>query len=281
MSSIVYFNGEFVPKEQVHISPDDRGFLFGDGVYDVTLTYGGKLFRIDDHLQRMANGLESLEIKGADVFGLSAVGEELLKRNNLDSFSQALYLQVSRGVARRTHHSPAAEVSPTVYASISPFNRKGDPENGSPIATVPDVRWSRCDIKSTCLLPNCLATQRAKDLDAHEAIFVRDGSVMEGASSTFFAVFDGVVYTPPLTNYVLPGITRMVVLELCAKHGIPTRFESILEHQLPDADEIFVAGTTSEVVPVTAVDGRSVGDGTPGPVARKISDLFIQYAHSR
>lgn len=281
MSSIVYFNGEFLPKEQVHVSPDDRGFLFGDGVYDVTLTYGGRLFRIDDHLQRMANGLASLEIRGADVFGLGAVGKELMERNNLDGYSQALYLQVTRGVARRTHHFPTTETSPTVFASISPFNRKGDPENGSPIATVPDIRWSRCDIKSICLLPNCMATQRAKDLSAHEAVFVRDGSVMEGASSTFFAVFDGVVCTPPLTNYVLPGITRKVVLELCAKHDIPTRIESILQHQLPLADEIFIAGTTSEIVPVTSVDGRSVGDGTPGPVARKVSDLFIHYAHGK
>ncbi|MFC1640206.1 aminotransferase class IV [Gemmatimonadota bacterium] len=279
MGSIVYYNGEFLPKEQVHVSPDDRGFLFGDGVYDVTLTYGGRLFRIDDHLQRMANGLKALEITGADVDGLSSVGEELLKRNNLDGYSQALYLQVTRGVARRTHQFPNPGVSPTVFASISPFNRKGDPEHGSPIITVPDVRWSRCDIKSICLLPNCLATQRAKDQDAHEAVFVRDGSVQEGASSTFFAVFDGVVYTPPLTNHVLPGITRKVVLELCAKHEIPTRMESILLHHLPDADEIFIAGTTSEVVPVTGVDGKSVGAGTPGPVARKISDLFIQYAH--
>ena len=279
MSSIVFFNGEFLPKEQVHVSPDDRGFLFGDGVYDVTLTYGGRLFRIDDHLQRMANGLKSLEIQGADVDGLKTVGEELLKRNSLDGYSQALYLQVTRGVARRTHQFPATPVPPTVYAAISPFNRKGDPENGSPIATVPDVRWSRCDIKSICLLPNCLATQRAKDLDAHEAVFVRDGSVMEGASSTFFAVFNGVVFTPPLTNYVLPGVTRKVVLELCDKHGIPTRFESILQQHLPDADEIFIAGTTSEVVPVTAVDGGLVGDGKPGPIARKISELFIQYAH--
>jgi len=166
-----------------------------------------------------------------------------------------------------------------MYATISPFNRKGDPVNGSPIALVPDVRWSRCDIKSICLLAHCLATQRAPDLDAHEAVFVRDGSVMEGASSTFFAVFNGVVYTPPLTNYVLPGITRMVVLELCAKHGIPMRLESILQQHLADADEIFIAGTTSEVVPVTAVDGKPVGNGTPGPIASRISDLFIKYAH--
>ena len=116
-------------------------------------------------------------------------------------------------------------------------------------------------------------------LNGHEAVFVRDGSVQEGASSTFFAVFEGVVCTPPLTNYVLPGITRMVVLELCEQHGIPTRQVSILEHELGDADEIFIAGTTSEVVPVTAVDGIPVGDGTPGPIARTISDLFVSYAH--
>jgi len=279
MSPIVYFNGEFLPKEQVHVSPDDRGFLFGDGVYDVTLTYGGRLFRIADHLERMANGLRSLRIEGADVDGLEKVGEELMARNNLDCYSQALYLQVTRGAAKRTHHFPSGSVSPTVYATISPFNRKGDPENGSPIATVPDVRWARCDIKSVCLLPNCLATQRAKDLGAHEAVFVRDGAMMEGASSTFFAVFDGVVHTPPLTNYVLPGITRKVVLELCESHGIPVRIASILQSDLVGADEIFIAGTTSEVVPVTAMDGVPVSNGKPGPVARRISDLFVSCAH--
>ena len=279
MSSIVYFNGEFLPKEQVHVSPDDRGFLFGDGVYDVTLTYGGRLFRIDDHLQRMANGLKALEITGIDVDGLGTVGKELIKRNNLDSYSQALYLQVTRGVARRTHHFPTTDIPPTVYATISPFARKGDPEHGAPIITVPDVRWSRCDIKSICLLPNCLANQKAKEQGAHEAFFVRDGAVLEGAASSFFAVFDGVVSTPPLTNYVLPGVTRKVVLELCAKHEIPTRLESVFQQHLLDADELFIAGTTTEVVPVTAVDGIPVGDGKPGPVARKISELFTRYAH--
>ncbi len=280
MSQIVYFNGEFLPKDQVHISPDDRGFLFGDGVYDVTLTYGGRLFRIEDHLQRMKNGLRSLQIEGADVDALEGVGLELMERNNLDSYSQALYLQVTRGAAKRTHHFPAGEVPPTVYAAISPFSRKGDPENGSPIVFVPDVRWSRCDIKSVCLLPNCLATQRAKDLNGHEAVFVRDGSILEGASSTFFAVFNGVVCTPPLTNYVLPGITRMVVLELCEKNDIPVRMESVLQQDLPAADEVFIAGTTSEVVPVIAVDGIPVRDGKPGPIARRISDLFLEYAHN-
>lgn len=279
MNPIVYFNGEFLPKDQVHVSPDDRGFLFGDGVYDVTLTYGGRFFRIGDHLERMKNGLRSLRIEGADVDALEGVGKELMKRNNLDCYSQALYLQVTRGVAKRTHHFPTTEVQPTVFASISPFNRKGDPENGSPIVTVPDVRWSRCDIKSVCLLPNCLATQRAKDLNGHEAVFVRDGSVQEGASSNFFAVYGGVVHTPPLTNYVLPGITRIVVLELCEQHGIPVRQVSILQQDLAETEEIFLAGTTSEVVPVTAVDGVPVRDGKPGPISRRISDLFVEYAH--
>lgn len=280
MSPIVFFNGEFQPKEQVHVSPDDRGFLFGDGVYDVTLTYGGRLFRIEDHLERMANGLRALRIEGADVEGLRAVGAELMKRNNLDCYNQALYLQVTRGAAKRTHHFPPADTKPTVYAAISPFARKGDPENGSPVITVPDTRWSRCDIKSVNLLPNCLANQAAKDAGVVEAMFVRDGAVLEGTSSTFFAVFEGVVCTPPLTNYVLPGITRKVVLELCDQHDIPTRFVSIHRHELPEADELFMAGTTTEVVPITSVDGSLVGDGKPGPIALRVSELFTRYANA-
>ena len=278
MSSVVYFNGEFLPKEQVHVSPDDRGFLFGDGVYDVALAYGGRLFRIEDHLQRMANGLKALRIDGVDVATFRGIGQQLMQRNNLESYGQALYMQVTRGAAQRTHHFPTTNVPPTVYAKISPFVRKGDPEHGSPIITVPDVRWSRCDIKSICLLPNCLANQKAKEMNVHEAVFVRDGAVLEGAAASFFAVFDGVVCTPPLTNYVLPGVTRKVVLELCAKHDIPTRLESIFQEYLRDADELFLAGTTTEIVPVIAVDGISVGDGTPGPIARRISELFTRYA---
>jgi len=279
MNPIVYFNGEFLPKDQVHISPDDRGFLFGDGVYDVTLTYDGRLFRIEDHLERMANGLRALAIDGVDVEGLSAVGSELVKRNDLDSYNQAVYFQVTRGAAKRTHHFPPAETKPSVYASISPLSRKGDPVNGSPVITLPDIRWSRCDIKSVNLLPNCLANQAAKEASAVEAMFVRDGVVLEGTSSTFFAVFDGIVCTPPLTNYILPGITQKVVLEQCETDGIPIRFSSIHKHELQDADELFMAGTTTEVVPIVSIDGAPVRDGKPGPIALRVYELFKRHAY--
>ena len=279
MSNIVYFNGSLIPKDQVVVSPDDRGFLFGDGVYDVTLSYKGRLFRREDHLTRMKNGLASLEIDGVDVEGLWDVALEVIEANKLQDADLAVYFQATRGVAKRTHCFPAEPVPPTTYVAVSPFVQKGDSFKGSPIITLPDTRWSRCDIKSVCLLPNCLANQRAQEAGAHEGVFVRDGFVLEGAASSVFAVFDGVVCTAPLTNYVLPGVTRKVVLELCADNGIPTSEESIFCERFSNASEVFLAGTTTEVVPVISVDGQPVGDGRPGPVAQKLVKLFRAYAH--
>ena len=279
MSNIVFFNGSYIPKDQVVISPDDRGFLFGDGVYDVTLSYKGRLFRRQDHLLRMKNGLKSLEIEGVDVDGLWDAALEVIKANGLEDADLAVYFQATRGVAKRTHCFPKEQVPPTTYVAVSPFVQKGDSFNGSPIITIPDTRWSRCDIKSVCLLPNCLANQRAQEVGAHEGVFVRDGFLLEGAGSSVFAIFDGVICTAPLTNYVLPGVTRKVVLELCAEAGIPTSEESIFYENISEASEVFLAGTTTEVVPVISIDGRPVGDGHPGPIVQRLVKLFREYAH--
>jgi D-alanine transaminase len=269
-----YFNGEFVPRDEVRISPDDRGFLFADGVYEVVRSYGGRLFCLDRHLARLTAGLAALRIDGVDSAALRGVCDELLRRNALGDGDALVYVQVTRGAAPRAHAFPTPPVRPTVYAAVTAFRPKGDPAHGLRVITVPDVRWARCDIKSVALLPNCLAQQRARDAGAQEAIFIRDGVAIEGASSNFFGVFEGVVHTAPASNYILPGVTRSVVLELCREHGLEACEGPVYESELSRAEELFLAGTTIEVMPVVSVDGRPVGSGRPGPVARRLLELF-------
>ncbi len=274
MNNIVYLNGEFLPKDEAHVSPDDRGFLFADGVYEVVLSYGGTAFRKKEHLERLATGLRAIRIHSLDLETLGDVADELLQQNGVAREDAVVYLQVTRGAAIRKHSFPTGNVAPTVYAMVFPFAPKGDPAVGGHIITVPDTRWARCDIKSIGLLPNCLANQQAQEAGAGEAVFVRDGAVLEGTASSFFAVTRGVVRTAPLTNYLLPGITRQVVLELCAENDIPASEESIYVHELATADEMFLAGTTTEILPIVNIDGTPVGNGAPGPVAERLVGLF-------
>ena len=270
----VYFNGKYLPKDEVRISPDDRGFVFGDGVYEVIRSYGGNLFAVDAHLARMRWGVCELAINGADVDQLGDVAAELIRRNNFTSGDATVYLQVTRGAAPRAHAFPDPAVPPTVYAQAGRFTPKGDPAKGIVTITVPDIRWARCDIKTVQILPNCLANQRARASGAQEALFVRDGVVLEGSHSSVFFVFGEEVRTAPKTNYILPSITRDVVLELCRESGIPARESPVFAHELPRATEAFLAGTTMEVMPIVRIDGMAVGGGEPGPVTRRLQDLF-------
>lgn len=277
MAPTVYFNGAYVPKDEVRISPDDRGFLFADGIYEVVRSYHGEVFALDGHLRRLTNGLRAIEIGGVDVPAIGGVVRELLTRNGLTD-DATVYLQITRGAAPRVHAFPDPLPPPTVYAEARAFSPKGDPAVGIPVIMVPDVRWARCDIKSVALLPNCLANQRARAAGAVEAIFVRDGVALEGTASSFFAVIDGEVRTAPSSNYILPSITRDVVLRLCQETGTPHREYPVLTEELARASELFMAGTTLEVMPVVAVDGRPVGNGRPGPVASKLLAAFRKLA---
>ena len=276
MSTTVYYNGEYVSKEALRISPDDRGFLLGDGVYEVARAYGGRLFELQAHLDRLAYSLRETQIRGIDSAGLEGVASELLGRAGLGAGDGIVYVQVTRGSAPRTHYFPPADVSPTVYAYAAPLRAADHSREGIDSITVPDLRWSRCDIKAISLLANCLANQTAHEGGAHEAILVRDGVALEGSHTSFFAVFDGEVRTAPLTNYVLPGITRSAVLMLCAEDQIPARETPLFVEQLDEADELFLAGTTAEVLPVVTIDGHTVADGRPGPTTRRLQDLFRQ-----
>jgi D-alanine transaminase len=274
MTAIAYFNGRYLPKDEVHLSPEDRGFLFGDGVYEVIRSYEGKLFALQAHLARMRFGLCELGIAGADVDELGEVAAELIRRNTLGQGDATVYLQVTRGAAPRTHFFPDPPVPPTVYAQAGRFTPKGDPATGIAVITVPDIRWARCDIKTVQLLPNCLANQRARAAGAQEALFVRDGVVLEGSHSSLFFVFGEEVRTAPKNNYILPSITRDVVLMSCRAAGIPAREVPVFQHELPRITEAFLAGTTVEVMPIVRIDGAPVGDGRPGPVTRRLQELF-------
>lgn len=273
MYDTVYFNGEYWSKADVSVSPDDRGFLFGDGAYEVVVAYGGRWFRKVAHLKRLNHSLGGLGFSGFDAATLDPVIDELLRRNSVGPTDVTVYIQVTRGVAPRKHAFPA-EADPTVFAQLMPVVRDPAYKTGIGAITVPDNRWARCDIKSISLIPNCLANQQAQQQGCIEAIFVRDGVVLEGTLSSFFAVFDGVARTAPLTNYILAGVTRQVVLEICSREGIPCSEEPIFLSELDEAEEMFITGTTREIAPIVRMDGKRVGSGSPGPFVQRLSELF-------
>lgn len=274
MPDTVFFNGSYLERGDVRISPDDRGFLFADGIYEVVRYYGGRPFALDAHMGRMRDGLAALRIDGVDAGAIPAIGRELLARNGLESADAILYLQVTRGAAARVHHFPDSPVEPTLYVTVRPFTPSVDPAVGCAVITAPDHRWTRCDIKSVSLLPNCMAAQDAHEQGALEAVLVRDGVALEGTRSSFFAVIDGAVRTAPRSNYILPGVTRGVALELCAEAEIPFAERPVLVEELRRADELFLAGTTTEILPIVELDGTPVGSGSPGPIASRIADRF-------
>jgi D-alanine transaminase len=272
----VYFNGDFMNKADVSISPDDRGFLFGDGVYEVVRAQDGALFRADDHRRRLARSLEAIRVTNADTEALWDAVPELLPRNGLDEGPAKVYLQITRGAATpRQHAFPDPPVEPTVYARASSYELPVDEWNdGVKVILQPDQRWARCDVKSLNYLPNVLANQAAQEADAYEALQVRDGFVTEGTHSSVAAVFDGTVTLHPITNYTLPSITRKTTLELCEEHDVPVDETPVAAADLPEADELFLMGTTTGVMPIVEVDDWTVGDGTPGPVTQKLLDAF-------
>ena len=276
-----YFNGEFLARDDVRVSPDDRGFLFSDGVYEVLRAYGGRLFEVERHVNRLARSLAAMRIGGVSAADLAPVFEELLHRNDLSAADALVYLQVTRGAAPRTHRYPDPPVPPTVYAYAWEFSPDHAAEDGGRAITVPDQRWARCDIKTVALIPNCMANQEARDAAATEAIFVRDGVALEGTHTNLFAVFRGVVRTSPLTNYILPGVTRAVVLELCGEACFEVIEEPIFVDELYRADEVFIVGTTAEVTPIVDLDGRAVGAGRPGEIALRLAQMLVERARGR
>jgi D-alanine transaminase len=281
MSRIVHLAGEYLPAREARVDVDDRGFLFGDGVYEALRALNGTVFEEEAHLRRLQRGLAGLEIRSepaVEPARLQSICRRLLELNALEEGHALVYLQVTRGVAPRTHHFPDVRTELTVYASATLFVPPRElQENGATAITQPDQRWKRCDLKTINLLPNVLAKQHAREAGATEALLVREGVITEGSHTNVFAVVDGVVRTHPCTAEILPGITREVVLGLARGAGLPVEERAIDISELPLAEEVFLTGTTTDLIPITCIDGRPVGDGRPGPVSRVLLERYLAF----
>jgi len=270
----VYLNGEFVPYEKALIPVEDRGNLFADAVYEVVRLYGGRPLAMRAHMERLARSAAEILLPEVDYAALAEAALELAGRNKVGDGT--LYIHVSRGAAPRNHLFPVG-ARPTVFVTARSLARPEAAlrEQGIACITTPDIRWHRCDIKTVGLLPNVLAKQAARDAGAYDAIFVRDdGIVTEATSANVFAVAGGRIVTHPENNLILPGITRRLVLALAEDAGIAATFRAITKEELANVDELFISGTTTEVMPVVTVDGRPVGDGKPGPVTRRLIEKY-------
>ena len=277
MSSVVYLNGQFLPRSEAKLSVDERAFFFGDGVYEVTRAIGGRLFEWSRHLKRLERGLREMRLTPS-ITGdeLESISLRLLRDNDLVDGEAAVYLEITRGAAPRTHHFPPPGTPCTIFLSASRFTPPHDVRaKGGTAVTFPDFRWARGDIKSLNLIPSVLAKQHAVDHGAIEAIFVRDGAVTEGSHTNVFGVIDGELRTYPDSNYILSGITREVTLELAAELGIAVRQMPIFTHELPRLEELFITGTTSDVMPIVSLNGLPVGDGQPGRITMSLYEALV------
>ena len=278
--SIVYLNGKFVPDHAACVSVLDRGFIFGDGVYEVIPAYNGYLFRLPEHLQRLQNSLDAIRIINPHTAQeWQSILDELIDKNNGGDLS--VYLQVTRGVAKRDHALPK-DIQPTVFAMANPLQPPDKIllKDGVRAITGDDYRWVNCHIKAISLLPNVLLRQQAIDAGASETILIRNGTATEGAASNLFIVENSALVTPPKGPFLLPGITRDLILELASENHISWEESAISEQRLRNADEIWLTSSTKEILPVTYLDNQMVGDGTPGPVWHKMEDLFQAFKQS-
>ncbi|HET9002545.1 MAG TPA: aminotransferase class IV [Gemmatimonadaceae bacterium] len=273
----VYLNGHYIAARDASISPLDRGFLFGDGIYEVVRAIDGRLVEPHRHWTRLARSLRETRIDRPLTLGddeVSTIALRLLEENGLMQGHAIVYLEVTRGsVSPRTHHFPPAGTPPTVFASAAAFTPfDGQRVTGVPVILAPDERWARCDIKSVNLLPNAMAKQLAVDAGAWETVFVRDGTITEGTSSNFFAVIAGELRTHPATHAILGGVTRDVTLAVAKTLGIGIAERAFTVAELEGAEEAFLTSTTNDVMPVVRVDGARIGSGEPGAVTRRIGE---------
>ncbi len=278
MAREVVLNGRFVPYESATIPIEERGFQFAESVYEVVCSYRGKLFEMERHMQRFRNSAEAIGLDIAPrLKDLEAQSQELIRRSGLQE--AMIYFQVSTGTAPRIHLRPEG-LEPTILitaAQTPPVPERWRKE-GISIITTPDDRWARCYIKTTMLLPNTMAKKRALDAGADDAIFVRDGFMTEGTSANAFAVFDGVLHTPPKSNYILHGVTREVILELASQLSIPAVEGPVPAEKLPSAQEMFLTGTLFQLAAITRLNGKPVGSGKPGPMVARLLDAFTKRA---
>jgi D-alanine transaminase len=275
----VYLNGQFLPIDEAKISVLDRGFIFGDGVYEVIPVYSRRAFRLAEHLQRLRHSLGEIKLTNphSDAEWTDII-QQLIAGNAPED--QYLYLHITRGVAKRDHAFPNPPVAPTVFVMSYPLNTPPAEllQNGISAITAPDNRWLRCDIKAISLLPNVLLRQMAIDAGCAETIMIRDNEFMtEGAASNIFVVKNGTLLAPPKDNLMLPGITYDVILELAAANDIAHQVRKILVGEVFDADELLLTSSTKEVLAITQLDGKPVGSGKPGTMFAKLHQLYQNF----
>ena len=274
MDNKVYLNGEYLPLSKAKISVLDRGFLFGDGVYEVIPAYNGHLFRFKDHLARLDNSLNNIRL------GLSYSFEkwqEILQPLMAQNRDQYIYLQITRGVAPKRDHAFPGNVVPTVFAMCSDIIHFEGRDSGVKAVTIDDSRWNLCHVKAISLLANVLLRQQAVEQGCAEAVLLKNGCITEGAGSNVFAVIDDVLMTPAKSSEILPGITRDVIIELALANDIAVSENVIALDALQAASEIWLTSSTREIIPVVELDGIKVADGNPGPVWQTMNKLFQQY----
>ena len=276
-TDIVHLNGEFMPLAEARVPILDRGFIFGDGVYEVIPVYSRHAFRLVEHLHRLQKNLDSIRLANPHSDAeWSQLVHEMIERNDGDD--QSIYFQITRGVAKRAHEFPA-QVKPTVFMMSTPLVTPPQEQidHGIACITGTDFRWLKCDVKSVALLGNCLLKQTAVDAGAAEIVLFRDGHLTEAAACNVLVVQDGVLLAPPKDNLILPGITYNVVLELAAANQIPLEMRAASEQEVRAAQEIWITSSTKEVLAVTRLDGAAVGDGKPGPLFRRMHALYQDF----
>ena len=274
---MIYLNGQFMPLEQAMIPVLDRGFIFGDGVYEVIPVYSRRAFRLSEHLQRLQHSLDGIKLANPhDAAAWTRIITELIVQNQGED--QYLYLQVTRGVAKRDHAFPKV-VQQTVFMMSSPLLAPDSALKQSGVSAISavDNRWLRCDIKATSLLPNVLLRQLAVEAGTLEAVLLRDGFLTEGAASNIFVVQAGTLHAPPKNHLMLPGITYDVVIELARADGIPVAIGAVPEAAVRGADELWLTSSTREVLPITSLDGRPIGNGQPGPLFQRMDGLYQKH----
>ena len=279
--SLAYLNGNYQPLAETQVSVMDRGFLFGDGVYEVIPVYARQPFRLREHLQRLGNSLAATRIDNPhDIGGWEAIVLRLIESS--DSDDQQIYLQVTRGAAPIRNHAFPEHAIPTVFAMTDPLLPPAPAllAAGTAAVSAVDIRWLRCDIKATSLLANCLLRQMSVDAGCAETILFRDGMLSEGAASNIFVVKDGTVLAPQKNHLMLPGITYDVILEICGQHGIPCTVRDIAEAEVRAADELLMTSSTREVQPIVQLDGCNIGNGKPGPMAQRMAACYQEFKHA-
>jgi len=282
-----WLNGKFLPLSEATVSVLDRGFLFGDAIYEMMRVVRGEIYLWPEHCRRMTRSLEDMRIRGCDPLTLREAALALLKENNLTEAS--IYFQVTRGTSpTRTHAFPEPHVVPTQLVYVTPYTDKLAPvrPTGASVISFPELRWGRCSIKSTNLLGNVFAAQAAKEAKAVEAVFVNEaGEITEGSHTNFFAVVNGELRTMPKGTETLPGITRELIFMLAKSQGIAIVERAVKADEILKATEMFLSGTSTEVLPIVQWDGKKIGSGKPGAVAEKLQLAYLEfqknYPHSR